>query len=133
MATIQPASPVPPRLERAFTHLEDWRSTRRRGRIPTRLWDEAVDVAREYGVKRTAELLALDAVTLQRKIGGSSAPPAIEEFATFVDVTPQRPPSTTMEGFAEFEDRCGRKLRVRWHGEPPDLFELARGFFGSRR
>lgn len=130
MATTRPASPVPLRLERAFTHLEDWRSTRRRGRIPIRLWDEAVDVAREFGVERTAEVLALDPVALQRRVDGLGAPLAIAEPATFVDVIGHLPTPTAMEGLAEFEDRHGQKIRVRWHGAPPNLFDLARGFFG---
>ncbi len=65
---------LPATLARACANLECWRRTRRRGRIPDRFWQEAVDVALTDGVERTAEALRLDPDALRRKLPTDEAP-----------------------------------------------------------
>lgn len=69
-------------LETTREALAIWR--RRHGgrgrRIPTALWDEARELAREHGVAETARVLRLDAVRLAKLVAPSNVEPA-----SFVD------------------------------------------------
>lgn len=62
------ASVLPDRLTLGLRQFEQWRSQEdRRRRLPDHLWALAVDLAREFGVSRTAKTLRLAHNTLKRK------------------------------------------------------------------
>ena len=69
---------------------EDWRQTRKPSSpIPQALWDEAVTLAREYGVSRTAQALRPSYPSLKQRLdvtlpGGSDLPPPKPAFVEFM-------------------------------------------------
>jgi hypothetical protein len=69
---------------------EDWRKTRKRSSaIPQALWDEAVALAREYGVSRTAQALRLSYPSLKQRLeaslpSGTGLPPPKPAFVEFM-------------------------------------------------
>ena len=69
--------------------LDRHRATHRRGRFPERLWQQAVEFAREHGVERVACDLGLDEYGLRRRMTAISSPtqpvPTSSDCQTFVD------------------------------------------------
>ena len=60
---------IPQELEKLRTRFEQWRSEHPKGsRIPQSLWQEAVRMARRYGVSRVSNFLKLSYACLQRKV-----------------------------------------------------------------
>jgi hypothetical protein len=69
MMTQQNSIPEP--IEQLEQQLAQWRSTNQpRARLPETLWTAAVELARPYGVYRTAHLLRLDYVGLKGRVLG---------------------------------------------------------------
>jgi hypothetical protein len=73
-ATPTPCRNHPPKLHRLARRLEAWRATPTRGRrIPDRLWQDAVELARVHGLSATASALKLNYYDLQRRLGSNLA------------------------------------------------------------
>lgn len=123
-------------LAQAVARLDQWRrSTSSRGRIPDPLWNLAVDLAREYGLSRTATALKLGYYDLKKRVAERAvlAPPAPRGMAAdaFVELNPAAlamPCQCTIE----FEKPCGSRLRIELKGSMPDLEVLSRSFWESR-
>jgi hypothetical protein len=70
--------------------VEGWRSgcVGPQGRMPERLWSEAVALAGELGVGRVASGLALSAAALDRRVRSGDARPRRPAQPVFLDLTP---------------------------------------------
>ena len=68
MTTEKPSSS--PALQALKDRLEQWRSTRNRGRgrIPEAIWDEATNLALHHGVSRVSTRLRLGYDALKRRV-----------------------------------------------------------------
>jgi len=125
------ASDVPADMRRVSRRLEKWRASHA-GRlpIPKRLWASAVEVARRYGVGRTAQILRLEYGKLKRLADSGSSARDTTRPSAFVElVGPQAMGSA--ECLIELEGPHG-KMRIQWKGSSvPDLAGLSRGLWES--
>jgi hypothetical protein len=111
--------------------LEQFRSARRRPtRLPEALWRAAVEMARHYGVCRTARQLRLDYSCLKKRLGGT--PKQERATASFVELLPR--PAKPEEGIIELETATGSKMRIQWKANlPPDWTMLLRAWREAER
>lgn len=120
-------------LSEVRSKFERWRKSRHRGsRIPSALWQRAVDAAREHGVSKAAQALRLDYYGLKKRL--ESAPELSgSEPATgrgFLEI----PLWSTPECVLELEDAQGSRLRVELKGaSPAELEPLAQAFWKVAR
>ena len=119
-------------IDRLRMRFEAWRSRcQPRTRIPERLWESAVQVAKEYGLNKTAKTLRLDYYTLKQKLEISSgiqapAPAFIELHSPTVGLI--------AECIIECENQNGAKMRIHIKGmEAPDLNALSSAFWREER
>jgi hypothetical protein len=137
MTTEKPSSS--PALQALKDRLEQWRSTRNRGRgrIPEAIWDEATNLALHHGVSRVSTRLRLGYDALKRRVdtrgqeatlpSPPSAGPAFLEVAG-IPSSPS-PPGCLLE----LENGSGCKLTIRLEGPPSfDLVALTKAFWGGR-
>ena len=76
---------IPAELSRAAARLDEWRRQRVKGeRIPAPLWNMVLDLARRYGVSRTATTVRIGYYGLKKRLA-----------ATVSLVDPQHSTSTT--------------------------------------
>lgn len=117
---------VPEAMQEVAQRFEQWRSSHSGRRpIPEALWSRAADLARQYGVFRTATVLRLDYNKLKRQMALlKTAVPPVPTFVEFL--APQR---SVCECVIELEGPRG-KMRVEWKGAtPPDLCCLSRALW----
>ena len=131
--TAQTLPEVPTGMQRVYRRLERWRSSHR-GRlpIPPTLWASAAEVAREYGVGRTAKILRLEHGKLKRMM--TSVTPAVRRAtaspAGFLELVAPQSVGLT-ECLIELEGPRG-KMRIQWKGATtPDLAGLSRTLWES--
>ena len=127
---------LPPQIESVRQRLERWRMNRKqRSPIPEDLWASAADLARSYGLAKTARALRLDYYSLKERSeagdrqGGRkmSAPPE------FVELFPQ-PTIAVPECTMELEDPSGARMRIHLKGAGmPDLKDLSNSFWRMGR
>lgn len=85
------SSVLPSSLTQAQQRFEQWRSEQpKRGRLPGELWSLAVDLARQFGVSRTAKALRLDHTKLKAKCQNTQT--LSSESMAFLELRPQRGP-----------------------------------------
>jgi hypothetical protein len=130
-STKQPSRLVGTQIDRVRQRLERWRRTRKhRSRIPEGLWNAAVQLARKYGVNKTARALRLDYYDLKERLDAalSAAPVAREPTTSFVELSPALVP----ECLVEVESRSGTKMRIHLKGTAaPDIALLRSLFWGE--
>jgi len=111
---------------------ENWRGSHR-GRlpIPESLWASAVELARQHGVFRTAQVLRLEYGKLRRlveragRVASAPAPPP-----AFVELLAPQAVGLS-ECLIELEGPRG-KMRIQWKGATaPDLAGLSRALWES--
>src|SRR5215469_9044726 len=114
---------VPEPIAQLQQQLMQWRSTNQpRARLPETLWNAAVELARQYGIYRTAHSLRLDYVGLKERLHGSGArsrkaarkspkPAFVELLAAST--------ATLDEWVIEFESARGNKMRIQWKATMP--------------
>ena len=74
MATAE--ADVPVAMRKVYRRLQRWRSKRTgRAPIPESLWAAAVELAKEHGVFRTAQVLYLEYGKLKRLLAASDSRP----------------------------------------------------------
>ncbi len=136
MNNRQPVN-IPIALSRARHQLDHWRSRQRskRARLPKELWSQAVALAQEHGLNKTARALGLKYYSLKKHLdetGADNLMPAKTEpdFIEFVGgvMTPG-----CVECMIEWIDGSG--VTVRMHISGAGLSELASvaGVFRSGR
>jgi len=108
--------------------LDQWRGAQKgRAKLPESFWQAAVDLAKEYGVFRTAQPLRLDYTRLKQRLSGA-APRRESSLPAFVELARRQP--AEMDGCViEFESAQGAKMRVEWKSSaPPDWTNLLRAW-----
>ena len=114
----QQQNSLPEPIAQLEQQLAQWRSTNQpRTRLPETFWNAAVELARQYGVYRTAHSLRLDYVGLKERLLGSGTRPPKQarkpRKPAFVELlAPQN--AKPDEWMIEFESARGSKLRVQW-------------------
>ena len=134
MSTKSDVKELPPELARLQGRFEAWRRTRKRRRIPERLWLEAGDAAAVHGVSQTALALRLNAQALRVRMPAATAP-QIEPRSSgvgFVEFAAM-PLAGDCGGYVlELESACGARLRLEVRGTGGvDVAALARSFVRS--
>ena len=129
-------SNVPKKLARGRRCFEKWRRTHKpRSRLPEQLWALAAELAREYGLNRTARTLRLDYHGLKKRIKLPMSDDASPAIATpsFLELLPAGPPAT-VACTIECEDGQGARIWIHLQGrELPDLAALSRGLWNPER
>ena len=103
-------------MEQARQQLEQWRRTHRpRSRIPDTLWATAAEVARRYGLYRTAHTLRLDYMRLKQRVQPASCDSKTAvELPAFLELIPPTA-SPIPECVVELEGVRGR-MRIHMKG-----------------
>jgi hypothetical protein len=114
---------IPEPIAQLQQQLTQWRSTNQpRTRLPDTFWNAAVELARQYGIYRTANSLRLDYVGLKERLLGSGARPRKHAKKSpkpaFVELlAPQS--AQPDEWLIEFESARGNKMRIQWKATRP--------------
>ena len=128
----QPPSDVPAALSAARRQLEQWRRRQSgRPRLPRELWAQAVALAREHGINKTARLLGLKYESLKKHL--EATPPGASSPGTagpeFLELLPRMRVPSSLDCTIELEDNRGWKLRMQVKGVGiADLASFARGW-----
>jgi hypothetical protein len=99
------------------------------------LWASAADLARRYGLAKTARALRLDYYSLKERIeaGNGRGSPEMTARPAFVELVPQ-PAAAVSEWTMELEDPSGARMRVHLKGAAvPDLTDLSESFWRMGR
>lgn len=131
-AKKSPSPIINSQLERLQRHLEVWRKSHKpRSRLPGRFWNSAVQLARQYGLNKTAKALRLDYYDLKKRVSAGAV--ALETAPSFVELVPATS-SPFPECLIELEARSGTKMRIHLKGTTlPDLTTLGSMFWRSNR
>lgn len=128
----KPSPPPPPQIQALRQRLDRWRETSKPGmRIPDSLWSGAVDLAREFGVHRTAKALRLNYDTLKKRLAETSPDTdgtASSERSAFVELFTAQQVSNH-RCLVELENPHGAKMRIHLDSiEAAGLGALAQSF-----
>jgi len=127
---------LPPQIESVRQRLERWRRNRKqRSPIPEPLWVSAADLARRYGLAKTARALRLDYYSLKERIEAGDRQGSREMNArpAFVELVPQTAAAVS-ECTMELEDPSGARMRIHLKGAAvPDLTDLSNSFWRMGR
>ena len=129
-------SVLPAKLAEGCRHFQQWRSQQAtRRRLPAHLWSLAVELAREYGVSKTARILQLD----YRRLKQRTQHPVFKNYTAetppmpFVDLIPGSV-HRSVECTVECEHAHGAKIRIQLQGlDWPDLATLCGQLWNSDR
>jgi len=123
---------LPPRLHEARQQFEQWRSQQEtRGRLPVHLWSLAIELAKEFGLSKTAQTLRLEYNSLKRKsqspdIGNRPEPVPTQ---TFLEL---RPNSAQIECTIDCQRAPGRTIRIQLKGPQwPDITGICQELWGT--
>jgi hypothetical protein len=129
---------LPEDIADLWIRFEGWRSAKSgRGRIPDELWEEAVELARKYGVSRISATLRLSYNGLRsrlkpNRLPGKPSRSSSLETPAFIEIGDMSTPGL-FHCRLELENGAGSKLRIRMQGNPSfDLVALSRVFFGDQ-
>ena len=141
MSTKQPAN-LPIALSTARRQFDHWRSQQpnKRTRLPKELWQQAVALAKEHGLNKTARALGLKYYSLKKHLDetGTDALVAAKPTPDFIELLPG---TMTPGGMAKQQVDCmiewvdGSDVTVRMHIKGAglsDLTSLARVFRSSQ-
>ena len=126
-------SEVPPKLLQGRQRFEQWRSQQdTRGRLPDHLWSLAVDLAKEFGLSKTAKTLRLEYNRLKRKsqkldTGNGSEPVPTR---TFLELRPNS--ALPVECTIDCQRAPGQMIRIQLKGPQwPDVIGICQGLWGT--
>ena len=124
---VQRSAKIPEAILHLQQQLDQWRGAQKgRAKLPESFWQAAVDLAKQYGVFRTAQPLRLDYTRLKQRLNGA-APQRESPQPAFVELV--RPPAELEGCVIEFESAQGAKMRVQWKSNvPPDWTNLLRAW-----
>jgi hypothetical protein len=119
---------VPEAIVQLQVRLDQWRSAQQgRTKLPESFWLAAIDLAKEYGVFRTAHTLRLDYTRLKKRLADTVDPRRKPPQAAFVELMAH--PADLRECVIEFESAGKAKMRIQWKSSvPPDWKELLRAW-----
>jgi len=122
MNSQQPTK-IPIALSEARQQLDHWRSQQpnKRTRLPKEFWQQAVALAAEHGLNRTARALKVKYASLKKHLDqastdeGDSAKPQPE----FIELLPGTIPPGLVECTIEWSEDCGASVRMHIRGAGP--------------
>lgn len=119
---------IPESILQLQQQLDQWRSGQKgRAKLPESFWQSAADLAKRFGVFRTAQPLRLDYTRLKQRLN-RTLPPQRSLPTAFVELVRPHPPEKD-ECVIEFESAQGAKMRVQWRSNlPPDWSSLLRAW-----
>lgn len=132
----RPPANVPTPLSLARRQFDQWRRRQRgRKRLPRELWSNAVALAREHGINKTARTLGLKYDSLKKHL--EATPPGALGLGTagteFLELLPREMMPSSIECTIEWEEGSGGKMRMHVKGaSTADLVSLARGLRDGR-
>jgi len=136
MSTKQPAN-LPIALSTARRQLDHWRSQQpnKRTRLPKELWQQAVSLAKEHGLNKTARALGLKYYSLKKHFDESDAGTLVPTESTpeFIELLPGTVTPGGVECMIERVD--GSDVTIRMHikgASVSELTALAGVFQGGR-
>jgi len=136
MNTQQPAN-MSKALSEARRQLDHWRSQQpnKRTRLPKELWQQAVALAKEHGLNKTARALGLKYYSLKKHLdeAGAANEGSARPQPDFIELLPDAMVPGGVECMIEWAD--GHGATVRMHIRGAGLSELASlaGVFRSGR
>jgi hypothetical protein len=136
MSTKQPAN-ISIALSTARRQFDHWRSQQpnKRTRLPKELWQQAVALAKEHGLNKTARALGLKYYSLKKHLEATATDelkPA-EARHKFLELLPGPVTSPFIDCTIELEDGSGTTMRMHIKGAGiADLASFACGFRSSR-
>ena len=130
----RPPANVPTPLSLARRQLDQWRSRQRgRKRLPRELWSNAVALAREHGINKTARTLGLKYDSLKKHVEATAPGASGTAQPEFVELLPREMIPSSIECTIEWEEGSGVKIRMHVKGaSTADLVSLARGLRDGR-
>jgi hypothetical protein len=128
-------APIPSALLATRRQFDRWRGGQPgRARLPKELWRQAVTLAGEHGIHRTACALGLKYHSLKKHVAEMTVEPPASTAAIpdFIEFPPQLMSSGAVECTIEWSDNTGTKVRMYLKGASlADLASLARVFRGG--
>ena len=126
---IRRAAKIPEAILHLQQELDQWRSTQKgRAKLPESYWQAAVDLAKQYGVFRTAQPLRLDYTRLKQRLGGIPDRRRKANKPAFIELIGGGS-ATLPECIIEFESANGSTMRIQWKAAvPPDWASLLRAW-----
>ena len=136
MSNRQPVN-IPIALSRARQQLDHWRSRQRskRARLPKELWRQAVALAREHGLNKTARALGLKYCSLKKHLNEVDADELVPAKPTpdFIEFVGGITTPGCVECMIEWVDGSDVTVRMHIRGAGlSDLTSLARVFRSGR-
>lgn len=121
---------LPADLARGKSRFQAWRGGRKGGgRIPQSLWALAVQLAKAYGISRTAATLSLDYYSLQRRTVNAADEVGAGD-AAFVELP--SPIRVGKECRLELDNGAGATMRVQLVGyDAADIEVLSRSLWNA--
>ena len=124
----QSNSVLPAKLAQGRQQFEHWRTQQKtRRRLPDHLWSLAVELAREYGVSKTAPILRLDYNVLKKKSQSDNTDYCGQNpTLPFLELRPaSNPVHAPVECSIDMERSMGDRIRIQLKGPNwPDLTRL---------
>jgi len=136
MSTKQPAN-LPIALSTARRQLDYWRSQQpnKRTRLPKELWQQAVALAKEHGLNKTARALNVKYDSLKKHLheAGADEDSSVRPQPDFIELLPGTMTPSAVECMIEWLN--GHDATVRMHIKGVGLSELIAlaGMFRSSR
>ena len=120
------------RIEPLRQQVEGWRKNKGSNeKMPEVLWEEAIALAKVYGVSPVQRILRIDYRGLERRALGIIKPPAkarVPEGPRFIELPSL--PLRRAEHLVELEDGTGRKLSLKVAaGHLAEVLPLAQAFW----
>ena len=136
MSNRQPVN-IPIALSRARHQLDHWRSRQRskRARLPKELWRQAVALAREHGLNKTARALGLKYCSLKKHLNEVDADELIRAKPTpdLIELVGGVMAPGSAECTIDWADGSGATLRMHIRGASlSELASVAGVFRGGR-
>jgi len=126
MRTKQPVN-LPIALSAARRQFDQWRSQQpnKRSRLPQELWQQAVALAKEHGLNKTARALNVKYYSLKKHLDETGADAFVAAKATpdFIELLPGTMTPSSVECMIEWVE--GSDVTVRMHIKGAGLSDLA--------
>ena len=126
---------LPPKLLQGRQVFEQWRSQQKtRCRLPEHLWSLAVELAKDYGVSKTAKTLRVEYNMLKKKSLLPQAPsdrPVPVPPGAFLELRPNAAPDQ-FECIIDCQRSLGQTIRIQLKGPHwPDVTGLCERLWGT--
>ena len=136
MSTKQPAN-LPIALSTARRQFDHWRSQQpnKRTRLPKELWQQAVALAKEHGLNKTARALGLKYYSLKKHLDETDTDALVAAKPTpdFIELLPETVTAGGVECMIEWAEGPNTTVRMHIKGASvSELTALAGVFQGGR-